>query len=513
MGSILRVISFVSRLTVDSIPSSDCKTKLLRCLVWLCPALLAPVLLMPPVAVADGAKAGLSCAAFDIHAVGFEQASFLLEFPGLLVAAELDDVLFACAAEPVLRGMEEGGTRIGRRWQGVDAEGLFVLRGGHPGTFSPQEAGLEILLRGGPYAVVRAMSTTARQALAEGHLPAEVGDTHAGCGRSHVSPLIGRRSLVRQSLNREQRGMTVFGPGSEAAADAVDGARWLADVSTLASWNRYSLGSEIEQARDWLVDQFNALPGLTVSTKTFPVSGGMAENVIAVLPGTDRPDDWILVGAHYDAISPLPETAAPGAEDNASGCAGVVELARIMTAMEVEATLVFICFSGEEQGLFGSSDHADDLVTQGEDGKVDLMLNMDMIGYSGDADLDLLLETEAPFASLLDTFSDAADAFTSLRTVTSLFAFGSDHVPYLDRDMPALLTIENDWDSYPDYHGTGDLPANIVQEMGTQTLRMNAAVLAHVGGAVVASEPGFFFDGFESGDVSGWSEVMFRSSR
>ncbi|MEM7350827.1 MAG: M28 family peptidase [Acidobacteriota bacterium] len=453
---------------------------------------------------AAGREATVSCGTFSIYALGFESLSILQDSP-FDSWAEIDDVLFACGADELFDALRDTGHPAMRYWQDVPLERLFVVRGAHPGSFH-DDGDLEILVRGGPYSVIWAGTETAWQAMSAGQLPEATGDTHAGCGHAQVQPLAGGMVLARQSVNRAVRGTTVFGPEAELAADTVDGARWFTDVETLAGWNRWTLGAQIDLARDWLVAQLGAMPGLSVSTQVFEVNGTPAENVIAVLPGSTRPDDWVLVGAHYDAISQSPGSSAPGAEDNASGCAGVLELARVITAMPPEATVIFLCYSGEEQGLFGSVAHADELVSQGEDAKVDLMLNMDMIGYTGDADLDCLLETDPPFATVLDPFVDAAEAFTTLRSVTSLNAFGSDHVPYLNRNMPALLTIENDWDSYSSYHRTSDLPQNITVDMGYQVLRMNAAVLAHVAGAVGVDQP-IFIDGFETGDTTAWSSV------
>ena len=161
------------------------------------------------------------------------------------------------------------------------------------------------------------------------------------------------------------------------------------------------------------------------------------------------------------------------------------------------------CYSGEEQGLHGSDDHADAIVAAGDGSKLQSIITMDMIGYTGDADLDVLLETAAAFDSTLDIFEDAAAEFTDLRTVRSLNPFGSDHVPFLNRGLPALLTIENDWDSYPGYHSTTDLPAHISQQMGGGVLQMNAAVLAEQAGAGTTSL--LFADGFEDGTTDAWN--------
>jgi len=286
--------------------------------------------------------------------------------------------------------------------------------------------------------------------------------------------------------------------------DQVNGNRWFDDVVSLASYNRYTHSPDILNARDWLVSEFQALPNLTVTTQSFMVSGTTAYNVVATLEGARGADQWYVIGGHYDSTSQNPSVAAPGAEDNASGCAGVLEMARIFTTIQPEATVLFICYSGEEQGLWGSEAHVAELTASGDLSKVQAMLDMDMIGYTSDTDLDCLLETEDFAQSLLDPFIDAAADYTQLRIVTTLFAWGSDHVPYLDAGIPALLTIENDWSEYPDYHRTTDLPANLTIDMAAEILKMNVGALA---GLIGADSSRLFADGFESGDLTAWSFV------
>ena len=208
-------------------------------------------------------------------------------------------------------------------------------------------------------------------------------------------------------------------------------------------------------------------------------SGTTSYNVVATLTGTTRPNDWYIVGAHFDSISNNDNQAtAPGCEDNGSGTAAVLEIARIMTAHPPDATVLFICYSGEEQGLYGSTDHASHLVAAGDSSKIKAAQIMDMIGYTGDSDIDCLLETSSLGQFMIHAYSAAAAQYTSLRIVTSLNPFGSDHVPYLNRGMPALLTIENDWDSYPGYHRSNDLIGNVSTVMGGEVLKMNVAALA-----------------------------------
>jgi Zn-dependent M28 family amino/carboxypeptidase len=195
-------------------------------------------------------------------------------------------------------------------------------------------------------------------------------------------------------------------------------------------------------------------------------------------------------------------TAAPGAEDNASGCAGVLELARVLTTHPPEGTVLFICYAGEEQGLLGSEDHVADLVASGDASKVQAMLDLDMIAYTADGDLDCLLESEAFAQFLVDLLADAAAQYSTLRIEISLDAWGSDHVPYLDQGIPALLAIENDWYQYPYYHTTDDLPYHLSVTMGEEVLKMSVAALAELADARTTY---VFADGFETGDLSLWS--------
>ncbi|MEZ5443391.1 MAG: M28 family peptidase [Lysobacterales bacterium] len=335
------------------------------------------------------------------------------------------------------------------------------------------------LASGGRLAVLRATQAARLQD----------GDGHA---HHQITAVPWNQVLVRnEGRGQGKSGQGAATPRTDALVATVDGPRWLADVGTLAGWDRHSLRSGIVSARDWLQAQFQALPGVSVELDAFTVSGTTVHNVIATLPGSSRPEQIIVVGGHYDAIG---GSFSPGGEDNASGCAGVLEIARVFAADPPPVTLRLVCYAGEEQGLRGSQHQVADLQNAGETGQVLSMLNMDMIGYSGDADLDCLLETNPPYADLLDVYADAAARYTTLRIVTSLNAFGSDHVPFLNAGMPALLTIENDWDSYPDYHRSTDVAANVDLQMGFQTLRMNVAALA---GLMGLDEPAVFADGFE----------------
>lgn len=341
--------------------------------------------------------------------------------------------------------------------------------------------GLEVLGSAGRTAVVQAQESCVLN-FGQSHDCYYDGNIIASDARhvhASLAPFEPNTVLARQVANEKPTIRNLgFTAGQFASlADEVDKNRWMATVDKLSTYNRYTHGDQILNARDWLASEYEKL-GLSVSTVSFNVGSTKAYNVVAVLEGTERPDEWYIVGGHYDSISESPRTAAPGGEDNGSGASGVLEMARVFAKHRPKATIIFVNYSGEEQGLHGSYKHVADLFANGDREKVQFALIMDMIGYTGDADLDLLLETGSAFKHVFPVFTEAAQNYTTLRTLTSLKPFGSDHVPFINKNIPSLLTIENDWDEYAPYHTTGDRSSKVSLDMGHQVLRMNVVTLA-----------------------------------
>ncbi len=183
-----------------------------------------------------------------------------------------------------------------------------------------------------------------------------------------------------------------------SAANIESTVRKLADFGTRHSFStRSSKEKGIGAACDWLINQFeeiakDAKGRMIVKLDSFYVEPDgrriprriMMTNPTAILKGTDKSDDRVfIVAAHIDSRNENPNDStslAPGANDDASGVAAVLELARIMAEQKFPATIVFAAFSGEEQGLHGASF----LAKKAKDEKWNLtaMLNNDMIGNS-----------------------------------------------------------------------------------------------------------------------------------
>ena len=186
-------------------------------------------------------------------------------------------------------------------------------------------------------------------------------------------------------------------------ADAASADRIEADIRRLAGFGTRNTMSDtlsdtrgIGAARRWIKAEFDRISEacggcLEVSYQRTLVTGDPSTriredtwvvNVIAILRGTTEPDRYVIMAGDIDsrASNTLDgEVDAPGANDNASGMAGVIEAARILTAEgPFHASVVFVGLSGEEQGLFGGQHMAAMAVEEGW--RIDAVLNNDMIG-------------------------------------------------------------------------------------------------------------------------------------
>lgn len=146
-----------------------------------------------------------------------------------------------------------------------------------------------------------------------------------------------------------------------------------------------SSGQGVTAARDFLFNQYSAIPGLEVRLDSFVhprCPDSPTFNVIAWLPGK-TPNRLVIIGGHYDSrtTNVLDNTsAAPGGNDAGAQTGVVLELARVLAGHRFDATIVFMSFSGEEQGLIGSGSIAANLTRYFPSPQVIAMLNTDIPG-------------------------------------------------------------------------------------------------------------------------------------
>jgi aminopeptidase YwaD len=189
------------------------------------------------------------------------------------------------------------------------------------------------------------------------------------------------------------------------------------------------------------------------------------QNVAALIRGSDPVlrDEYVILGAHFDhlgrttmgALDPDAKDAIRnGADDNASGTAAVIELARLLHRNPPKRSVIVVTFSGEELGLLGSQHFVEHLPVPLE--KVRAMLNFDMVGRLRD---DRLLIYGVATASELKGIIDRANSVAPLEVTATGDGFGaSDHSSFYARNLPVLHFFTNVHD---DYHRATDDAARV----------------------------------------------------
>ncbi len=256
---------------------------------------------------------------------------------------------------------------------------------------------------------------------------------------------------------------------SQAIADTI---KSLAGFQT-----RYASLPSCAAAGTWLLDAFHGF-GLQAQRDEFAFRTYTTGNIVATLPGRTMPRRVVIVGAHYDSTSNEAARLAPGADDNASGTAAVLELARILSRYSFDYTIEFIAFSAEEWGLYGSTHYAETARAAGEE--IVAVVNLDMIGYTDrlPEDLDLIVNARSEW--LADTFSAAAALYAPMPTLKVVNASlnRSDHSPFWDQGYSALCGIEDYNTPNPNYHKTYDTFSTLNMDFETSTARAALATVA-----------------------------------
>lgn len=397
----------------------------------------------------------------DVDGIGFNRLESLRHGTGVLGSIELGETMLVFGDDRMDSLLSNGYTHLD--FEGVARPSdLRIFQLAHASDFTVSDG--RVVARRGRFVVVQ--NDSGREASIAADVP------------TRALPFDGpNMTLLRSIENDDSTRESTLPEVDPTAVNAIDSARWFRDVETLATYNRYTKGTGIIQARDWMRAQLETLPNLQTRLDEYMVgTSTKAWNIIATIPGSSDPNKWIIVGGHYDATSESPSTVTPGAEDNASGAAGVLEMARAFSANPPAYSMAFVLWSGEEQGLLGSKDYVARLLKTTTKSQIRAVITMDMIGFSTDTTYDVTLETGSPGQPTLQAYKDAAARFTTMKTFVSMNPFGSDHMPFLNQSLPAVLTIDNDWDSYKHYHKTTDLPKNLSIGMGEGILRMNVGM-------------------------------------
>ncbi len=292
----------------------------------------------------------------------------------------------------------------------------------------------------------------------------------------------------------------------------------------------------IGAARDWIFAEFQKINAdcgdcMTVEKQSFlqPKANRIPEptiltNVIAVLRGTTNPERHYVVSGHYDSMCTSPTDAkcdAPGANDDASGTAAVIELARVMSKRKFDATIVFMAVPGEEQGLLGATYYAQQAVEK----KIDIegMFTNDIVGGvttqknspnrnrvrvfsegvpSNETEQQAATrrsvggENDSASRQLARYIKEQADRYMKNFKVWMIYrrdryGRGGDHIPFVERGFSGVRFTEVDED-YTHQHQNvrtengifyGDTPEFVDFEYAANVTRVNLIALASLANA------------------------------
>ncbi len=260
--------------------------------------------------------------------------------------------------------------------------------------------------------------------------------------------------------------VTTEDPQIRSLMDAVSADSIEANIEHLSSYHTRRYDSRfIWDVQDWLVRYYQKLDVDMVMLHNFPVPDSdieTADNILAVKWGTTKPDEFVICGAHYDSWNSDgsdPDTIrSPGADDNASGVAGILETARLLSPYKFERSIIFANWNAEEIGLVGSAAYAHDMAEQGMD--IVAYFNLDMTGYlaeGSDIHVNLMYTTRD---SLLGDYvkSFSRTYFPEMRIWQDWLAWGdSDYSSFNRNGYAAIHPFEDTHASSPFIHTRQDV--------------------------------------------------------
>lgn len=323
----------------------------------------------------------------------------------------------------------------------------------------------------------------------------------------------------------------------------VSARRIEADIRKLASFGTRNTLSEqndpargIGAARDWIYNEFKEISTdcgdcLVVEKQSFEQAKSaripeptVLTNVLATLKGTSDPERIYVVSGHYDSMCSSPTDGkcdAPGANDDASGTAAVIELARVMSKRRFDATIVFMAVAGEEQGLLGAAYYAEQ--AKQKSANIQAMFTNDIIGgvttqknsphrnrvrvfsegvpsneteQQANTRRSVGGENDSSSRQLARFIKEQSDRYLTNFKVWMIyrrdrFGRGGDHIPFLERGFAAVRFTEADEDFTHQHQNIrtengifyGDTPEFVDFEYAANVTRVNLVSLASLANA------------------------------
>jgi Zn-dependent M28 family amino/carboxypeptidase len=275
-------------------------------------------------------------------------------------------------------------------------------------------------------------------------------------------------------------------------------------VHDLSSFHtRHTESENIDDVASWLMEKLQNICGGDVYTHNFTHTPNgekddddeqtqfrekkpthHLKNIVCEKPGSTN--STIMISAHYD--SRMEDTnnstaRAPGADDNASGVSALLEIARILSNVSLNNSIIFVLFPGEEQGKWGSTQYAD--YVEKADVDINLLINLDMVGFSPEETNDFLIEYDNgnvvqdnnKYSQAVANFiKGIAENHTDLNATLGLLG-NSDYLPFEALGYIVIGLHDDGVTKNPNHHTMNDTPDLLDYEYLTSVTRLTLATI------------------------------------
>ncbi len=233
---------------------------------------------------------------------------------------------------------------------------------------------------------------------------------------------------------------------------------------------------------NWLKNSYESWGYTDIAIDTFAYNGHECYNLIVTKTGVKYPDEYLIVDGHYDTRN------GPGANDNGTGTAIVLECARLLKEVDTDYSIRFIHFSAEEVGLVGSRHYVDQVVVP-EDHNIKLVFNIDAVGGVNGMVNDIIVceqdesyphENDLASSQYTDTLAVLMEMYSELNTEIN-YAYATDYVPFMEEGY--IITGLYEYNETPYAHSPNDVIENMDLDYFHEVAKGSLAASLYFSGA------------------------------
>ena len=268
-------------------------------------------------------------------------------------------------------------------------------------------------------------------------------------------------------------------PEFQEIVDRVSADSIITTLQKFESLGEKASGTQaLAETSDWLEDRYESFGYSDITRQDFEFRSHALQNIIVTKIGTVVADKVLVIGGHYDTVR------GPGVNDNGSGVAVMLEVARVLADIDTDVSVRFVSFAAEEAGLGGSRAYVEEIVVP-QEMDILLMLNIDEVGGVAGATNNTVtcerderspVENNAASAAYTDSLAALTRAYTPLDTRIDR-AYGSDYLPFQSAGYVITGFYETNESRYP--HTPNDVLENLDAEYITQIARATVAAVLH----------------------------------